>query len=150
MKRIFCKTAVEVDAMNTFVKLMRAAETVAVATHRHLAEKKLTISQLGVLEALYHLGPLCQRDVARKILRSTANITTVVDNLERRGLVERIRGSEDRRYVALHLTNNGIQLIEEIFPIHVQGVVRSLSALTHKEQEELARLCKKLGLAQGE
>lgn len=150
MKRTFYKTKVETDAMNAFVKLIRAAEVVTSATHRHLIEENLTISQFGVLEALYHLGPLCQRDVAKKILKSTANITTIVDNLESRGLVERIRSSEDRRFVALHLTEEGTLLIEKIFPIHVQGVVQSLRALTSEEQEELARLCKKLGLAQSE
>jgi MarR family 2-MHQ and catechol resistance regulon transcriptional repressor len=150
MKRTLYKTRVEADAMNAFVKLMRAAEVVTSATHRHLVEANLTISQFGVLEALYHLGSLCQRDVAKKILKSTANITTVVDNLESRGLVERIRSSDDRRYVALHLTEEGTQLIAQIFPVHVQGIVQSLSALTREEQEELARLCKKLGLAQGE
>ena len=135
--------------MNTFVKLMRVTEVVTSATHRHLAEENLTISQFGVLEALYHLGPLCQRDVAKKILKSTGNITTVVDNLERRGLVARIRSSDDRRYVALHLTEEGTRLVAKIFPTHVQGVVHSLSALTSEEQEELGRLCRKLGLGQG-
>lgn len=150
MKRTFYKSKVEADAMNAFVKLLRAAEVVTGATHRHLVEENLTISQFGVLEALYHLGPLCQRDVAKKILKSTANITTVVDNLESRGLVERIRSSDDRRFVAVHLTEAGTRLIEKIFPVHVLGVVQSLSALTYEEQAELGRLCKRLGLAQSE
>jgi MarR family 2-MHQ and catechol resistance regulon transcriptional repressor len=51
--------------------------------HRVLAEPKLTISQFGVLEALYHKGPLCQRDIASKILKSTGNITLVIVNLEK-------------------------------------------------------------------
>ena len=56
-----------------------------------MAAFDLTISQFGVLEALYHKGPLCQRDIAAKILKSTGNITMVIDNLEKRELVRRER-----------------------------------------------------------
>lgn len=136
------------NALDAYVKLMRAAETVTVVIHRHLAREKLTVSQFGVLEALYHLGPMCQRDVAKKNLKSSANITTVVDNLEKRGLVERLRSSEDRRYIALHLTTAGRDLIERIFPAHAEGIVKSFGSLTMDEQQQLAALCKKLGKAQ--
>ena len=147
MKITFRGTKVEADALNAYVKLMRAAETLTVASHHHLTKEKLTVSQFGVLEALYHLGPMCQRDVAEKNLKSTANITTVVDNLEKRKLVERQRSSEDRRYIALHLTDTGRDLIERIFPAHVQGIVKNFGTLTTEEQQQLARLCKKLGTA---
>ena len=147
MKITFRGTKAETDALNAYVKLMRVAETLMVASQRDFAKGKLTVSQFGVLEALYHLGPMCQRDAAKKILKSTANITTVVDNLEKRGLVERQRSSEDRRYIALHLTDEGRNLIGRIFPSHVQGIVKNLSALTTEEQQQLAHLCKKLGMA---
>jgi MarR family 2-MHQ and catechol resistance regulon transcriptional repressor len=147
MKTTFRGTKVETDALNAYVKLMRSAETLTVASQRDFAKEKLTVSQFGVLEALYHLGPMCQRDAAKKILKSTANITTVVDNLEKRGLVERQRSSEDRRYIALHLTDEGRSLIGRIFPTHLQSIVKNLSALTTEEQKQLAYLCKKLGMA---
>jgi MarR family 2-MHQ and catechol resistance regulon transcriptional repressor len=147
VKTTFRRTKAETEALNAYVKLMRAAETLTVASQRDFAKDKLTISQFGVLEALYHLGPMCQRDAAKKILKSTANITTVVDNLEKRGLVERQRSSEDRRYIALHLTDEGRSLIGQIFPTHLQGIVKNLSVLTTEEQQQLAHLCKKLGMA---
>ena len=144
----FDGSKIETDALSTFVKLMRAAETLTVTTHRHLATAKLTITQFGVLETLYHLGPLCQAEVAKKNLKSTANITTVVDNLEKRGLVERRRNDDDRRYITLHLTETGLSLIKDLFPNHVQGIVKGLSVLTQKEQQQLGKLCKKLGISQ--
>lgn len=147
VKTTFRGTKAETEALNAYVKLLRAAETLTVASQREFAKEKLTISQFGVLEALYHLGPMCQRDAAKKILKSTANITTVVDNLEKRALVERQRSSEDRRYIALHLTDEGRNLIGRIFPTHLQGIVNNLSALTIEEQQQLAHLCKKLGMA---
>lgn len=146
MLQNFQGTEQELSTLQTYVKLVRAAETVTAAIHRHLASENLTISQFGVLEALYHLGPMCQRDTAKKILKSTANITTVINNLEKRGLVERVRSSEDRRYISLHLTASGRELVERIFPKHIKGVVSCFSVLSVEEQEQLAGLCKKLGL----
>ena len=83
------------DALNVFVKLMRATNTVANRVHVHLHEDNLTVSQFGVLEALYHLGPLSQSELGTKILRSNANLTTVVDSLEKKNLVVRTRESEE-------------------------------------------------------
>ena len=77
----------EVTALNTYVKMMRAVESLTARVHRHLSSVGLTVSQFGVLEALYHLGPLSQREIGQKILRSSGNITLVIDNLEKRGLV---------------------------------------------------------------
>ncbi len=148
MPTSFNGTQVEQEALNTFVKLLRAADTLSTLTHRHLAAKKLTVSQFGVLETLHHLGPLCQAEVAQKNLKSTANMTTVIDNLEKRGLVERHRNDTDRRYITLHLTTAGKDLIEELFPIHVQGIVNRLNILSPQEQQQLGQLCKKLGTGQ--
>ncbi len=136
----------EVQALSTFVKLMRAAEAVSSRVTRRLADSGLTISQFGVLEALYHLGPLCQRDIGKKILKSSGNITVIIDNLERRGLVTRVRGTEDRRFLTIRLTDAGEKLIAEVFPPHAEAIVGEMGAITEEEQTELGRLCKKLGL----
>jgi len=132
-------------ALNAFIKLLRAAETVAVTTSRTYVAEGLTSSQFGVLEAIYHLGPLCQRDIGRKILKSSGNITTVIDNLEKRALVTRKRG-DDRRFITVHLTDSGKDLIERLFPRQAAAITEELAILTPEEQGELARLCRKLGL----
>ena len=140
----------EIRALDVYIKLARAADAVTQRINRHLKADGLTVSQFGVLEALYHLGPMCQTDLAGKILKSTGNLTLVIDNLERSGLVERQRDTADRRFVSVHLTPAGEELIGRIFHPHVAGVVETMSALTAAEQEELARLSRKLGLAQRE
>jgi MarR family 2-MHQ and catechol resistance regulon transcriptional repressor len=129
-----------------FVKLMRAADTVESNVHRHLQVHGLTSSQFGVLEALLHLGPLHQRQIGRKILKSHGNVTTVLDNLERQGLVVRRRQAEDRRFVTVELSQSGKELISRIFPGHAAAIAEELGILSIQEQKELARLCRKLGL----
>lgn len=136
----------EVRALNAYIKLMRAADSVTSRLSPLVAAVGLTMSQFGALEALYHLGPLCQCDLADKLLKSSGNITMVIDNLERRGLVRRWREGKDRRFVTVYLTEKGRRVIGEIFPRHVAAIVEEMSTLTKAEQEMLGRLCRKLGL----
>lgn len=133
-------------ALGTYTKLMRAAESATSRTSKVMTAAGLTISQFGVLEALYHKGPLCQRDIAAKILKSTGNITLVIDNLEKNGLVRRERDSEDRRFLTVHLTEAGTGLIAKVFADVEAAIVADFATLTAEEQETLGRLCKKLGL----
>ena len=136
----------EVIALSTYVKLMRSVESITVRIHKHLASAGLTLSQFAVLEALYHLGPLYQREIGQKLLRSSGNITMVIDNLEKRGYVRRERKKEDRRFMMVRLTDEGFELISNVFPPHAAVIAREMSVLSTREQETLAQLCKKLGL----
>lgn len=143
-------TASERRALDAYIKLSRAANAVEARINRHLTDAGLSISQFGVLEALYHLGPLHQGDLAEKILKTNGNLTLVVENLVKRGLVERQRDERDRRYVRILLTDAGRDLILQIFPRHVARVEAAFCPLDAEEQKTLARLCRKLGLAEQE
>lgn len=139
-------TSREVLALGTFIKLNRSLNSVQgrllPALQRDFG---LTESQLAVLEAIYHLGPLQQGELCRKILRSGSNVTTVVDNLERDGLVKRVRHEQDRRVQVVHLTDEGRALMDEALPVHVERITEAMAALEPAEQQELGRLCRKLG-----
>jgi MarR family 2-MHQ and catechol resistance regulon transcriptional repressor len=133
-------------ALRTFVKLVRAANGLSSRLNRPLAEAGLTESQFGVLEALLHLGPLHQRELAEKILRTNGNVTLVVDHLEKRGLVRRERGSSDRRYIKVHLTEQGEGLVKGLFPAHAARLAGEMSVLNEDEQHELGQLCRRLSM----
>jgi MarR family 2-MHQ and catechol resistance regulon transcriptional repressor len=135
--------------LNCYTKLMRASESVTARVGRQMTVADLTISQFGVLEALLHKGSLCQKDIATKILKSTGNMTLVIDNLEKRGLVRRERDYEDRRFVTIHLTDTGLVLIRETFARVEAAIVEEMSVLSNEELVTLAQLCKKLGLKEG-
>lgn len=136
-------------ALNTFIKLTRSVNTMLGRTNQVLQkEHGLTESQLAVLEAIYHLGPLCQGELGQKILRSGSNVTTVVDNLERSRLVRRERDANDRRMQIVHLTEQGKELIASVLPGHVSRIADLMAVLTRDEQTELGRLCRKLGTAE--
>ena len=142
-------SAQEKAALDAYIKLMRAADSVTARLDPLMRAADLTVGQFGILEALLHLGPLCQRDLGRKLLRSGGNVTVVVGNLARRGLVRRERRADDRRFITVTLTEKGRRLIGGIFPRHVRHVVRELSVLSLSQQAELGRLCRQLGHAGG-
>ena len=134
------------NTLNTFIKLLRATESLNQRLCRHLSEANLTISQFGVLEALLHLGPQNQKELGQKLLKSGGNITLVIDNLEKSGFVSRKKDQNDRRALIVELTAQGKSFIEDFFPKHLDKISEEFSVLDDKEKEELARLCKKIGM----
>ena len=135
----------EQRALNAYITLTRATESLWERLHKHLVEEGLTAGQFAVLEALLHLGPLRQHELAKKVLRSKGNMTFVIDNLEKQGLVKREREEADRRCTSVSLTAAGKKLISVVFPRHVEALVKEMGALSQTEQESLRTLCRKLG-----
>lgn len=132
-------------ALNLWVKLARAASTFSRLTQEDIRTYGLTQPQFGVLESLGHLGPITLGELSRKQLSSCGNITVVVDNLEKDGLVGRRASADDRRVVYVQLTAKGTRLFKGIFARHARCVEELAGVLSEKEQRDLGRLLKKLG-----
>jgi MarR family 2-MHQ and catechol resistance regulon transcriptional repressor len=141
----FSGTRAEKRALDTFIKLTRCTHSLFTRLAERNTIGDLTYSQFAVLEALYHLGPMTQGEVSQKVLKSGSNMTTVIDNLERDGLVRRERDANDRRVIHVHLTEAGSNRIETVFPDHVAALLEEFGVLSAREQEMLGVLCKKLG-----
>lgn len=135
----------EQRTLDTFIKLTRCVNTVLAELSARQTIGDLTPSQFAVLEALYHLGSLTQGEISHKVLKSGSTMTTVIDNLERYGLVRRERDATDRRVIYVHLTKAGTDKIEAVLPNHVKALVEIFGVLSPSEQETLGELCKKLG-----
>ena len=134
-------------ALAAYVKLMRATKTIVARIEPRLAAHCLTPTQLGVLEAILHRGPMTQRELGRKVLTSPGNMTDVIDKLEGRGLVRRTRSESDRRSIHVDLTQAGRDLIQRLFPSHAADIAQAMSGLTMAELTRLADLLRKLGTA---
>ncbi|MFN3982936.1 MAG: MarR family winged helix-turn-helix transcriptional regulator [Caldilinea sp.] len=135
----------QVLALDVFIKLTRANNSLLARIAQRGTHPGLSVSQFGTLEALYHLGAMSQTEICNKLLKSGGNTTLVIDNLEKRGLVKRRRDPHDRRVIMVELTESGLELISAIFPRHAQVIAEEMSVLTPEEQEQLGALCKKLG-----
>ncbi len=134
-------------ALRLWIALARCYATYARAVACKVGEYGLTTPQFGILEALYHLGPLSLGDLADKLLVTGGNVTYVMDRLEEQGLVHRERSPVDRRIIQAKLTQKGHELIAQVFPGHGAFIEELSAALPPEEQEELRALLKKLGRA---
>ena len=141
----YAGTRAEMRTLSTFIKLTRCTNSLFARLAERNTIGDLTWSQFAVLEALYHLGQMTQGEISAKVLKSGSNITTVIDNLERDGLVRRERDAQDRRVIHVDLTEAGTAKIEAVLPDHVAALVDEFKVLSAREQETLGELCKKLG-----
>lgn len=136
----------EIEALNSYIKLIRSAEVINSKINLELSNYRLTESQFGVLDALFHLGPLKHRELGEKILKSGGNITMVINNLEKRDLVQRKRSEKDKREFIIHLTPRGKIKTKETLPKIVKKIKKHFEILNKDEQRELQYLCKVVGL----
>lgn len=129
----------------TWLILWKAARAVEARALRSIEEAGLCASDFGVLEALFHKGPLPVNDLGRKVLLTTGSITTAVDRLAGRGLVERRGHPRDRRVRLVELTPQGRRLIEPSFARHEADLEAVVSVLTPGQRATLVALLRKLG-----
>lgn len=134
------------EALRLWVTLARAHSAIAAHATDDAARHGLTLAEFGILEALFHLGPMLLGEVQRRILVSSGGITFLVDRLTDKGLVERRNCPEDRRSRYAALTPRGEALVAEIFPQHAAVIERAMSGLSTDELRLAGELTRTLGL----
>ena len=135
------------QALKLWVVLSRARDSIVPHLQADVARHDLTLMEFGILEALYHKGPMLLGELQRRILVSSGGVTYLVDRLEGKGLVERQACPADRRARYARLTAEGEALIIRIFPEHASRVESLMSVLDPEERVEAHRLLRKLGRA---
>lgn len=139
-------TADERDALKLWVVLSRARGAIRDRAAAHVAAYGMTLAEFGVLESLYHKGPMLLGEIQRGLLVSSGGVTYLVDRLERRGLVRRDAFPDDRRARLAVLTDEGAAFVQRVFPEHASAVRAAMRGLTPDEQRVATMLLKKLGL----
>jgi MarR family 2-MHQ and catechol resistance regulon transcriptional repressor len=136
------------SGVHVFLVLWKALHAVEAYAVKSIAELEIGATDFAVLEALLHKGPLPVNEIGRKVLLTSGSITTAVDRLETKGLVERRAHGSDRRARIVHLTKQGRRLITRAYGQHAADIERlAAESLTKTERTTLIRLLKKLGYA---
>lgn len=130
--------------LKALIVLTRSTQNVQKREYRTIKEGGLTVSQFAVLELLYHKGDLRISEIIDKILSTGGNMTVVIDNLVKENLVKRCVDPKDRRVNLISITEEGRNLISEIFPKHLENINEIFSVLTSEEKKNLISLLKKL------
>lgn len=108
--------------------------------------KKYHVSapQLNCLLTLYEYGPLPLSQIAKHIMVKSSTITGIIDRLEQKGLVTRVRNSQDRRVITIELTETGKKLTQNAPPPIQQKIVDGLKRLPEGEIEQIVLALTKL------
>jgi DNA-binding MarR family transcriptional regulator len=133
--------------LKTLVSLSRCFQSVRKREIQTIREGGLTLAQFAVLEILYHKGDLRICDIIEGTLSTGGNMTVVIENLLKEGYVSKYPDPKDRRAHVVSITEKGIQLMEEVFPAHVEHISEIFDVLSNNEKLELITLLKRLGTA---
>jgi MarR family 2-MHQ and catechol resistance regulon transcriptional repressor len=105
----------------------------------------LTEAQFNVLYALRNKErKVTQSDLSKRLVVTRASITSVLDKLEAKGLVERQDVPGNRRINLVELTPGGVQLIDQVEPLYRQAIHKATGDLTEKESKALVRLLERV------
>jgi DNA-binding MarR family transcriptional regulator len=119
----------------------------------HFAERlgvlELAPADAGILRLLRVAAGLSQQELSGKLQIHPSRLVAILDNLEKRGLVERRPNPDDRRLYSIYLTKDGCEILEKIGKVAREHQDALLSALTRGEQDELAALLLRIADQQG-
>src|SRR5215472_3507231 len=103
----------------------------------------------GIVRLLRVAAGLSQQELAARLKIHPSRLVAILDNLEKRGIVERRANPEDRRLYSLYLTNEGGEVLEKIGKVAREHQDALLSALSGEERDQLADLLLKIADQQG-
>lgn len=103
--------------------------------------KKYHVSsaQLNCILTLHEYGPLPPSKIAGHIMVKSSTVTGVVDRLEKKGFVERMRNSPDRRVITIQLTEAGKKLAQNAPPPIQQKIIDGLKQTENAKIEQIVR-----------
>jgi DNA-binding MarR family transcriptional regulator len=119
----------------------------------HLEALELTPPDAGILRLLRVAAGISQQELSAKLQIHPSRLVAILDNLEKRKLVERKANANDRRLYSLYLTKNGGEILERVGRVAREHQDGLLAALSGEEREQLAglllRVADQQGLARG-
>lgn len=119
------------------VALRRITRAIDIQSKKLARVSGLTAPQLLVMQAIRKEGQAKPSSIAHDVLLSQATVTTIIDRLEKSGLVERERGTTDRRVVYISLTDEGQDRLRRAPELLQAGFIRELDKLEDWEKSLL-------------
>ena len=129
--------------LKLLIGLHRVCNEIDRRSSQIFAQYGLSLGQFAVLEVLYHKGNLSVGEVQKKILSTSGTIPVIVNNLTKRGLVERLTDVDDKRKCILHITEEGKKLMREVFPKNKTTIIDSMSNWSDEEKNQMIKILKK-------
>jgi DNA-binding MarR family transcriptional regulator len=122
----------------SWISVARACQLMQQALARALAPLDIKPPHLDILVNLYRFDGISQQELAHKLLVGRSNMSMLLPQMEKRGLLERRLDQRDKRVLRLSLTDSGRELSEKAMRIQTELIDRTLSATPIDECQRLA------------
>jgi DNA-binding MarR family transcriptional regulator len=122
-------------------RLMRAGELYTKELNKIY---NISSAQLNCLLAIHQNGPMAPSQIAKLIMINSSTITGIIDRLEQKGLVKRLRISDDRRVITVELTKNGKVLAENAPPPIQWKLIEGLNKISQRDIKGISDSLEKL------
>ena len=126
------------------IGIMRASNLLIDDLKKTLKNYPVNVTEFAVMEFLYSKGEKSIQEIRDRILLASGSATYVVDNLEKKGYVNRKISQKDKRVTYIKLTEVGKKLMDDIFPIHKINTKKIFDDLTKEELVTLKEILKKI------
>ncbi|WP_372459126.1 MarR family winged helix-turn-helix transcriptional regulator [Alkalihalobacillus deserti] len=133
------------QSLKLFVVMSRAMQSVTKRVEEDIKSYGLNPTEFAVLELLYSKGEQPIQKIGEKVLLASSSITYVVDKLEKKSFIHRKPCPKDRRVTYAAITEDGTNLMGDIFPKHREAIQEIFAGLESDEKKELIIQLKKLG-----
>ncbi|AYV35314.1 MarR family transcriptional regulator [Erysipelothrix amsterdamensis] len=131
--------------LKTLTILFRTHQNILEQVKESIKDFEINVNEFQALEALYHKGKLTTQALCDTVLVPGSSMTYVVDQLEKKGLVVRLKDENDRRINYVMLSPKGLKDIEIIYNKHYEVMRKRFDKLTSEEEVTLQNLLKKIG-----
>lgn len=112
----------------SWIAVGRACQLMQQALTRALADLEIKPPHLDILVNLYRFEGISQQELARKLLVGRSNMSMLLPQMEKRGLLKRLPDPKDKRVLRLYLTESGRELTGRAMVIQTDIIERTLSA----------------------
>lgn len=134
------------DSLKTITVLFRAQASLSKLIASDVKQYQLSVTEFGVLEALYHKGPQTIQSLVDKVLIANSSMSYVLNQLEKKNWIRRESHQIDRRSRTISLSEEGHAVISRIYPKHVLTLRERLNRLSPSEETQLQSALKKIGI----
>lgn len=119
------------------IALRRIIRAIDLHSRTLVSQYGLTGPQLATLKELANRGPISLGDLARAVSLSQATVTGIVERLEKMGLTQRIKSSQDKRRVYASVTDKGQEMLAKAIPLLQEQFTESFVKLQDWEQTQI-------------
>lgn len=131
-------------SLKALIAILRTSGALENMVRKDVSCNHLNLTEFSVLELLYHKGPQTIQTIKNKILIASSSTTYVIDQLVKKGHVQREICQEDKRVTYVGITEEGKKLMDDIFPKHAERIETYFEQLTEDELVQLKVLLKKV------